>query len=162
MKVEIAGFALVLGLSLGPVAGVSSAEPPYQGVSPDDGTSVPHRLPGPPGAPVVTLPGFQMRPDGSSVVFIQTGVEPEAKLHVTDGRVVLDLPGLRLPPGNVRRPMDTHFFDTPVTRVALKKRKGGVRVTIDLRAAVQPTLEVRHADSGYYFVTLTFPAGDYR
>jgi hypothetical protein len=107
-------------------------------------------------------PGFKMLPDGRSVVFVKTGRAPEITKERHEDELVVVLQGLRVPPGNSRRPLDTHFFSTPVTRVQLARRRADAVLRVTLRAPVEPTMETQQLEGGYYFVTLTFPAGDYR
>lgn len=150
------GF-LVLGIGLA-CAARGWADDTYKGVALDS-SHVPDHLAAPPGSPVVTWPGFTMNPDGSSVVFVQTGREPKIVHLHGRGRLVWLLEGLRLPRGNLRRPLVTHYFDTPVDRVRLEKRKRGVALILHMRRSVKPKLAVTRHDSGYFFVTLTFAAG---
>lgn len=134
----------------------------YDGVAPGSAT-VPDGIAAQPGqAALVTWPGFQALPDGGSRVFVQTTVEVKPELKQNGKHVQVLLPGLSLPPGNTRLPLDTSFFNTPVKSVRAKKAKGsGVLIELDLRANVAPTLRTEKAPTGYFFVYLEFPAGNY-
>lgn len=108
----------------------------------------------------VTWPGFQMRPDGSSCVFLQTTaavkVEPvrgEHKWTVDLGAVVVE--------GTNKLPLDTQFFNTPVTRVALKPARQHTVLELTVRADVQPRVALTQAKNGYHFLSLEFAAGHY-
>jgi hypothetical protein len=114
----------------------------------------------------VTWPGFQMQPDGSSRVFIQTTVPVDPNVSAGGRRVVVDLGDAQVvgPRAN-RLPFYTQFFNTPVTSVELtRERKGKSKRTllvIKLRADVQPRVSSEVAPSGFNFVYFDFPAGQY-
>jgi hypothetical protein len=134
----------------------------YTGVTPGSDV-LPEGIAGAPGeGALVTWPGFQMLPSGGSRVFVQTTTEitPELKREGNDGWQLL-LPGVSLPPGNARRPLDTHFFNTPVKSVRALTRGKGVAVLLDMRAKLQPTVRTERAQNGYFFVYLEFPAGNF-
>ena len=112
----------------------------------------------------VTWPGFQMRPDGSSRVFIQTTVPVDPNVAAGGNRVVVDLGDAKIvgPRAN-RLPFYTQYFNTPVTSVELVRDRKGKRtqLVIKLRADVQPSVSSEVAPSGYNFVYFDFPAGQY-
>jgi hypothetical protein len=144
-------------------AGSANAQGNYSGVAPGSNV-VPDGIATQPGAAaLVTWPGFQMLGEGASRVFIQTSVEVKAELKREGNNWALVLPGVSLPPGNARLPLDTSFFNTPVKSVRAKQHKGaGVLVQLEMRSAVAPTLHTERASTGYFFVYLDFPAGNYR
>jgi hypothetical protein len=137
----------------------------YDGVAPGSNT-VPDGIAAAPGsAALVTWPGFQMLPNGGSRVFIQTSVEVKPELRRDGNTLQVLLISVSLPKGNARLPLDTSFFNTPVKSVRAKSRgkDGGVVVEIELRnGSVSPTLHSERASTGYYFVYLDFPPGNYR
>jgi hypothetical protein len=144
-------------------AGSASAQGNYSDVAPGSNV-VPDGIATQPGAAaLVTWPGFQMLGDGASRVFVQTSVEVKAELKREGNNWTLLLPGVSLPPGNARLPLDTSFFNTPVKSVRAKPNKGGgVLVQLELRSVATPTLHTERAPTGYFFVYLDFPAGSYR
>jgi len=134
----------------------SQATPGYGGVTPGS-TVVPDGIAAQPGAtPTVTWPGFQMTPDGGSRVFVQTTSEITPELKRGGGGFLLMLPGVALPPGNARLPLDTHFFKTPVQRVHAKQQGSGVVVTIQVKGKVEPKLRTEKAPNGYFFTYVEF------
>jgi len=137
----------------------------YHGVSPGSNT-VPDGIAAQPGgAALVTWPGFQQLQSGGSRVFVQTSIPVTPNLKREGGHWQLLLPGVSLPPGNARLPLDTSFFNTPVKTVRAKPRKGeGVVVEIELRAksSVSPELRSEKASNGYFFVYVDFPPGNYK
>jgi hypothetical protein len=137
----------------------------YHGVSPGSST-VPDGIAAQPGGPaLVTWPGFQQLANGGSRVFVQTSVPVTPSLKREGSQLHLILPGVSLPPGNARLPLDTSFFNTPVRSVRAKLRKGeGVVVEIELRgkSSATPNLHSEKAQNGYFFVYVDFPAGSYK
>ena len=137
----------------------------YNGVCPGSG-NVPEGIAAHPGeAALVTWPGFQLLPNGGSRVFIQTSVAVTPSLKRDGSQLHLALPGVSLPPGNARLPLDTSFFNTPVKSVRVKPRKeAGVVVEIELRgkSSATPNLHSEKAQNGYFFVYVDFPAGSYK
>jgi hypothetical protein len=134
----------------------------YSGVAPGS-NSVPDGIAAAPGAgALVTWPGFQMLPNGGSRVFIQTSVEVKPDLRREGNTLHLTLNSFALPKGNARLPLDTSFFNTPVKSVRAKAKKDAVVVEVELRANVSPSMRNERASTGYYFVYLDFPAGNYQ
>lgn len=137
----------------------------YSGVCPGS-SKVPEGIAAQPGgAALVTWPGFQLLANGGSRVFIQTSVPVQPTMKQIGSELLVTLPGVSLPSGNARLPLDTSFFNTPVKTVRAKSQKGaGVVVEIELRskANVSPNLHSEKAQNGYFFVYLDFPAGNYR
>ncbi|MET0388393.1 MAG: hypothetical protein ABW321_20645 [Polyangiales bacterium] len=136
----------------------------YAGVAPGSASSRP-----PPaakaakarGATTITWPGFQMRPDGSSRVFIQSTAPLEPQPTAANGRYQLLLPGARIAADTNRLPLDTRFFNTPVTKVSLSAHARGATLQLDLRAEVTPQLSSERSDKGYYFTYIDLPKGSY-
>lgn len=134
----------------------------YNGVAPGSSV-VPDGIAAQPGGTaLVTWPGFQMLPSGASRVFVQLTVEVKPELKRVGEDYQLILPGVTLPAGNTRLPLDTSFFNTPVKTVRSKKAKDDVVVQLDMRAKVAPTLRTERASTGYFFVYLEFPVGNYK
>ena len=134
----------------------------YQGVVPGSGNDPLHLLGKPGQKPArITWPGFQMFNDGSSRLFVQmtdkvvTIQNPKGKTYeLIFSKVVL-------PGSNNKRALITEYFNTPVLRAKLKKRKQDVVLQVDLRGGASPNVTSEQSSTGYYFVYLNFPAGDY-
>jgi hypothetical protein len=141
----------------------SSLAQGYAGVVPGSDT-VPENLPSAPGdAPVVTWPGFQVLADGSTRVFVQTSIEVKPELK-RDGetRWLVLLPGVTLPSGNARLPLDTQYFNTPVKTTRIKPHgKSGVAVVLELRTKSVPKVRTEQASNGYFFTYIEFEPGNY-
>jgi hypothetical protein len=133
----------------------------YTGVAPGSGTPavpiVPSKNPA-----TITWPGFQMRPDGTSRVFIQstTALDPQP-LPTTPGKYLIRLPGARVSGETNRLPLDTRFFNTPVTRVSVSVHRDGTQLLLDLRAEVTPQISSERGAGGFYFTYIDLPKGQY-
>jgi hypothetical protein len=133
----------------------------YAGVTP--GTSNrPPRLPqGRQANRLVTWPGFQARADGASRFFVQTTNAVSPALQTQQGRVVVTLPNVRIHLRNNRRPLETRFFNTPVSRARVERRGRNVAFVLDLRADVTPTVSTDVGPDGLHFVYVEFGGGDF-
>jgi hypothetical protein len=110
----------------------------------------------------ITWPGFQMQPDGSSRVFVQSTAPLNSQAAMTSStQLVVDLGDAKVAGPNNRRPLDTSFFNTPVTRVTFKSAQKRIILELTLRAPVQPRITSDQAKSGFYFVYIDFPPGKY-
>lgn len=134
----------------------------YEGVVPGSDV-IPDSIAAAPGqGSLVTWPGFQMLANGGSRVFVQTTTEvtPELKRDAGDNWQLV-LPGMSLPEGNARLPLDTHFFNTPIRNVRALSRGDDVVVVLDMRAKLKPNVRTERAANGYFFTYLEFPAGSF-
>jgi hypothetical protein len=110
---------------------------------------------------LITWPGFQMRADGGSRFFLQVSHPPQTELVRTEGRVELLVRGTSTHVRNTRRPLETRFFNTPVTRARIERRSRDLAFVFDLRADVTPTVSQQAGANGYHFVIVDFPRGTY-
>lgn len=146
------------GSAKGPVI----VHPPgtYEGVQPGGNQAPP--VPATPNTSpaLITWPGFQMRPDGSSRVFIQSTSPITHSLSQKGNLLLIDLGPARVSGETNQFALYTRFFNTPVVRAQVKP---GPRVVleIELRAAVQPSISTEQAASGFHFLYVDFPAGQY-
>jgi hypothetical protein len=112
------------------------------------------------GMPSVTWPGFQMRADGKSSVFVQSTVPLSVQPIKGERKWTVELGEVRVE-GTNRLPLDTHFFNSPVTRVALARVGRKTMLELTMRADVEPRVSVVDGKNGYHFLSLEFPAGQY-
>jgi hypothetical protein len=133
----------------------------YTGVKPggDEAPAVPVKAGVTPAT--VTWPGFQMRPDGSSRVFLQTSVAVASSGNLQPRSFLVDLGDAPIAGDTNRLPLLTQHFNTPVTRVELKRANKRTTLVITLRADVQPQVSSEQAKSGFFFLYVDFPAGNY-
>ncbi|MFY1827865.1 AMIN domain-containing protein [Myxococcus fulvus] len=80
----------------------------------------------------MTLVGFQQQ-GGVSRVFIRTNEPVRYSVSETGNAVVLELENSRIDLSNNTRPLDTSYFNSPVTRVDADAEGRNVRVTVQLR-----------------------------
>jgi hypothetical protein len=137
----------------------------YAGVVPGSANQAPaaaHTERAAKGAPTITWPGFQMRPDGSSRVFIQSTAPLEPKvLTAENGKLELQLPNARVAEKTNRLPLDTRFFNTPITKVSVNAARSGAVVQLDLRSPVTPQISSEPGAAGYFFTYIELPKGEY-
>jgi hypothetical protein len=113
--------------------------------------------------PMALWPGFRMLPGGGSQVVVLLNQTVQPQLIKTQSTLSFVLPGFHVPVTNNRRPLLTHFFNTPVADARLVQDKQDVRLVIDLRAVVEPKITVAAAPGGKSFeLQVDFPPGDYR
>jgi hypothetical protein len=102
-----------------------------------------------------------MRPDGGSRVFVQL-TTPVTTAVQTHGNVLsVDLGGARVGGATNRFPLYTRYFNTPVVRAQLVQKDGRTRLELELRTQVSPQLSSESAKSGFYFLYVDFPPGNY-
>ncbi len=128
----------------------------------------------PKGEARVTWPGFQVLGDGRTRIFVQTNAPVQPALKRDGSNWIVIIPDVLLPRGNARLPLDTHFFNTPVTSARLRplaarerRRKkirasAGVSLLLQMRAEVTPKLYTEKDASGYFFTYVEFAAGTYK
>jgi hypothetical protein len=104
------------------------ADGSYQGVAPGEGAPD-GRRPRRGRTPLVTWLGFQPQPGGGARVFVQLDREVPHAQQVQDGTLFISLEGAKVAHHNMRRFLDTRFFDSAVDRVAIEKprRRPGSR-----------------------------------
>ena len=144
----------------------SSVEPghasgTYMGVVPGAATPPPAAVRVGKGSATITWPGFQMRADGSSRVFVQSSAQLEPELKSSEGKILVHLPGARVAAETNRLPLETRFFNTPVTKVSLSLDRSGATLVLDMRAAVTPQISSERGSTGYYFTFIDLPKGNY-
>ncbi len=135
----------------------------YAGVTPDNDRTPPRHGAAQRDAErrLVTWPGFQMRPGGGSRFFLQVNQTAQTELVRNEDRVELLVRGTRTHVRNTRLPLETRFFNTPVTRARVEVRGDDVVFVMTMRADVMPTVTSRAGANGYQYVFIDFPAGRY-
>ena len=162
------------GLALATTPALAEKPPPRSAVAPVGPVAVPARRPTKPAraarvtkkaqrtGPVATLPGFAMRPDGTSVVFVSLTSAPQVEEHLGKGFVTYVLKDTEVDRSNNKNPLETAFYDTPVLRAQLRtaKKDPDAELAIELRADVKPTFKVV-TEAGQARLEILFPAGKY-
>ena len=132
----------------------------YAGVAPGS-ANLPPRAPGPGGSRLLTWPGFQARPDGASRFFLQTTAAVTHRVENQQGRVVIILEGVGIHLRNTRLPLETRYFNTPVTRAKVERRGRDAALVLEMRSNITPVVTVQPAEQGYHYLFVEFPAGNY-
>lgn len=161
-KLLSASTCMLLAAAITGGTAVSAQSSGYGGVVPGSG-NLPETVTARPGGDsVVTWPGFQMLSDGGSRVFVQTTVEVKPELKRSGANWLLFLPGCSLAQGNVRLPLDTQYFNTPLTSVRAKAIEGGVGILLDVRDRAEPRVRTEKGPNGFFFVYVEFAPGQYK
>lgn len=130
---------------------------PYDGVTPGSQNPPPKAESIGKGAVMVTWPGFQMLTTGASRFFIQVTEPVKVVTKKTQTKFVLTLRNTRVHLKNNWRPLETEFFDTPVTRAEVKRSgKRDLQMVFELREPVTPTVTEERAKDGYFYVFVDF------
>ncbi|MGE0785335.1 MAG: hypothetical protein AB7S26_06590 [Sandaracinaceae bacterium] len=114
-------------------------------------------------AQILTWPGFSPLGDGGSRFFIQTTDPVQPEVRVEEGRVVVLFRGTSIHVRNSGRWLNTQFFNTPVQRARLERRRRDMAFVMYMRVAgVQPRISHEVAPGGnFHYTYIDFPPGDY-
>jgi len=150
-------LAIVLG-SWGTPA--SADDSSYGGVTPgaESSDNLPPKVEEiPEGALMLTWPGFMMHKDGGSCFFVQTSQPVETAWKKSEGRFELVLRSTRVHLKNNFLPLETQFFDTPVTRATVqRKAKKDVVMVFEMREDAMPTITQKKGKDGFNYVFVKF------
>ncbi|NUP11747.1 MAG: hypothetical protein HOW73_37345 [Polyangiaceae bacterium] len=112
------------------------------------GRSAPRATGTPSGPAVVNYPGFEVLPDGRSVVSVQIRGAVQISEQKAEGRIIYVLSGVNVPEKVNRLPLLTQHFPTQVTSVTIEQTPGGANLVIDLREPSTSTFKVHQNESG--------------
>ncbi len=113
-----------------------------------------------PGAPTVTYPGFEVLPDGRSVVTVDTTGPTTVTEEKAEGRIILNLAGVSVPYKVNKLPLVTTNFPTQVSRVEVEQANGGgANVILELRETSTSTHEMTKIEGGMR-LTITLPRSE--
>ncbi len=113
---------------------------------------------------ILTWPGFTPLGDGGSRFFVQTTQAQVPELRVEEGRVVLLFRNCGIHVRNSARWLETRFFNTPVLRARLERRRRDMALVLQMRPGVtaQPRVTTAAAPGGnFHYVYVDFSPGDY-
>jgi hypothetical protein len=137
-------------------------EQSYHGTAPGSGNQLPRveEIKGKAGN-WITWPGFLMRPDGGSRLFIQTTKELAFEKVTKKNRVQLQFKETRVHLDNNRNPLVTVNFNTPLRTAYLKRHVKRVDLVLELKEAAEIVV-TQHVDpDGYCYLFVDFPPGKY-
>lgn len=105
--------------------------------------------------------GFELK-EGGSEVFFQSVAPFQVSQRVDHGTLVITLSGLTRLGHNTWRPIDTRYFDTPIARIAAKKKGRSIEVRVafkNAKQAAQGSVRTATEADGMYYAYLTFAGG---
>ena len=108
----------------------------YEGVKPGGNEPPPLKATPNSSTTLITWPGFQMRPDGGSRVFIQSTAALSHSISQKGNLLLIDLGSAKVSGETNQFALYTRFFNTPVVRAQLKPGARAV-LEIELRAAAR-------------------------
>lgn len=150
-------LVIVLGSS-GAIA--SADDSSYGGVTPgsEDSENLPPKAEEiPEGALMLTWPGFMMQEDGS-LFFVQTSRPVKFGTQKSEGRLELVLHNTQVHLKNTFLPLETEFFDTPVTRATVQRRgRKDLVMVFEMREDATPTITQKKGKDGFNYVFVKFP-----
>jgi hypothetical protein len=164
----VTGGTLVALVSASAIAQQAEVSPSrsvgeYAGVTPGTGNPPPRA-----GAVVrarpaklLTWPGFQATAGGGSRFFLQVSGPVQIETRSSQGRFELVLKNTRAHLRNTFRPLDTRFFQTPVNRAKVERRRRDLAVVFELRGEATPNVSQGVGEGGFHFVYVDFPAGQW-
>jgi len=156
-KTSIIGILVV---ALASTAALAAAEDDYEGVNPSAEGAVnlpPKAEEIPQGAQMLTWPGLVMK-DDASVFFVQTSKPVRFATKQSAGRFELMLYDIQVHLKTNYLPLETQFFDTPVTRATVQRTgKKNVAMVFELRKNATPTVTQSKGKDGFNYVFVTFP-----
>ena len=97
-----------------------------------------------------------MQEDGSSF-FVQTSKEVRFGTKRSQGRFELVLYDIRVHLKTNYLPLETQYFDTPVTRATVQRTGKGVTMVFEMREDVTPTVTQKKGKDGFNYVFVKFP-----
>ena len=113
--------------------------------------------------PMAMWPAFRMLPGGASAIVVQLSNKVQPQFIKGPATLTYVLPGFHVPVHNNTHPLMTQYFKTPVADARLTETKTDARLTISLRAVVEPKVHLIENDGGKSFeLQVEFPAGDYK
>ena len=149
---------LVIALGIAPAIASAEGET-YGGVNPDsDSENLPPKVEEiPKGAVMLTWPGFKMNADGSSTFFVQTSKEVRYATTQSKGQFELVIHDIRVPLKTNSLPLETQYFDTPVTRATVQRSgKKDVTMVFEMRQDATPTITQKKGKDGFNYVLVSF------
>ncbi len=151
----------MLAIALGVVpTSVSADGSTYGGVNPESESA--ENLPPkaeeiPQGTLMLTWPGFVMHEDGSSTFFVQTSKPVRFGTARSRGQFELVLHDIKVHLKTNYLPLETQFFDTPVTRATVRRNgKKDVSMVFELRKEATPTVTQKLGKDGFNYVFVKF------
>ncbi len=114
------------------------------------------------GAPVATLPGFEMLPDGGSRLFVDLSGEVPVEEKAAEGATTYVLRGATVAHRNNLNALMTVHFNTPVWRARLVPSGADLHFVVELREkSATGALKINKNALGAARMIVDFPKGDF-
>ena len=107
--------------------------------------------------PIATYPGFQLLPDGTSLVWVTVSREVPVRVERAGRRATYLLDGAHIQIWNNTNPLVTTHFKTPVASARLRPGEAGARLVIELRENVEPEYQVSSGPRGTMLLQIRVP-----
>lgn len=108
--------------------------------------------------PIASFPAFQMLANGVSRVSVEISEKVEVTEHQAAGRLTYRLKGVSVPTRTNRLPLETMFFQSPVSRVQLvEQEEADLDLVIELSQPSTPTYKLVDTEGGV-LLQVDFPA----
>jgi len=107
--------------------------------------------------PIATYPGFQVLPDGTSLVWVTVSRNVPVRVERAGGRATYLLDGAHVQIWNNTNPLVTTHFRTPVASARLRPGEAGARLVVELREDVEPTYQVVSGPRGTMLLQIRVP-----
>lgn len=150
------GRGLYVGLVVAVLASSVSVAAEYEGVKPGSDNPPPKVEEIPPGAQMLTWPGFVMRKDGTSCFFVQTSKPVDIATKEMPGEFDLVMRSTKVHLKNNYLPLETQFFATPVTRATVQRKGNAAVMVFEMRDDVTPTIRQEKGKDGFNYVFVEF------
>jgi hypothetical protein len=111
-------------------------------------------------ATILTWPGFSQRGDGGSRFFVQTTGPVATDVRVEQNRVVILFRNTTIHVRNSGRWLETRFFNTPVTRARLERRRRDMALVLYMRGPATPVVS-SGANGAFHYTYVDFGPGAY-
>jgi len=143
-----------------PGASALLLEQSYHGTLPGTGNALPRveEIRSKPGN-WITWPGFMMRPDGGSRLFIQTTKALTFVKLEKKNRLELQFRDTAVHLNNNRNPLITVNFNTPLKTAFLKRRAKRVDLVMELKVKAEAVISQYTDADGYCYLFVDFPPG---
>ena len=154
---DLVGKACLAVVGLIAFGTTTAALAEYEGVTPGADNPPPRAEEIPTDTLMLTWPGFMMREEGGSRFFIQTSKPVEVATRKSGSRFEVILRNTVVYLKNNYLPLETQYFDTPVTRATVQRKgRKDTAMVFEMRDKVTPTIRQEKGKGGFNYVFVDF------
>ncbi|MGB5812647.1 MAG: hypothetical protein WBG86_19085, partial [Polyangiales bacterium] len=92
-----------------------------------------------------------------SCFFVQTSKPVDVATKTSDGKIELVMRNTKVFLKNSYLPLETQFFDTPVTRATVQPKGRNSIMVFEMREDATPTVRQEKGKDGFNYVFIEFP-----